>query len=73
VNRGPSLANCSTAIVAAVVAEMVAREQREEVAQRRREEALHAVIRHPQRIACVDQPRNFAVSVDAEILSGRPG
>lgn len=53
VNRGPSLANCSAAIVAAIEADAEARQQREEAARRRRDEAFRAVLRHPQRIALV--------------------
>ncbi len=46
-NRGPSLLNCSDAIAAAVVAEIVARERGMEAAQRRRKEAYRAVMRRP--------------------------
>jgi hypothetical protein len=56
-NRGPSLLSCSDAIAAAVIADATARQEREEAAQRRREEAWRAVMRYPQRIALVDLRR----------------
>jgi hypothetical protein len=54
VNRGPSLRGTSDAIAAAVVADIEAREQREEDARQRRDEAFRAVIRHPERVALVE-------------------
>jgi len=51
VNRGPSFLSCSAAIVAAVVADAVAREQREEAHRRWSEEAFRAVLRRPDRVA----------------------
>jgi hypothetical protein len=54
VNRSPSFASCSTAIAAAVLADALAREQRVEAAQRRREETVRAALRRPERIAVVD-------------------
>jgi hypothetical protein len=54
VNRGPSLANCSTAIAAAVIADATAPEEREDARQRRNEAAARAVMRRPERIAPVD-------------------
>ena len=57
VNRGPSLLSCSDAIAAAVVADIVAREQREEAAQRQREEAWRAVLRRPLSAALVEPRR----------------
>lgn len=47
VARGPSLMHTSIAIAAAVAADNIAREQREEDARRRREEDL-AALRRPQ-------------------------
>jgi hypothetical protein len=54
VNRGPSFADCSTAIAAAVVADIVAREQREEAARRRSQEVSRAVMRRPLSVAWID-------------------
>jgi hypothetical protein len=54
VNRGLSFATCSTAIAAVVVADALAREQREKAAQRRREETVRAALRRPERTALVD-------------------
>ena len=54
VSRGPSLASCSDAIASAIVADIVAREQRQEAALERREEAFRAALRRPQSIALVD-------------------
>jgi hypothetical protein len=56
VNRGPSFASCSTAIVAAVVADIEAREQREDAHRRWFEEASRAVQRRPDRIALQTLP-----------------
>jgi hypothetical protein len=53
VNRGPSYLRCSTAIVAAAVADIAAREQREEAHRRRSEEAFRAVQQRPEKIALV--------------------
>jgi hypothetical protein len=53
VNRGPSLANCSTAFAAAVIADATACEEREDARQRRDEAAARAVMRRPERIALV--------------------
>jgi hypothetical protein len=49
--------SCSAAIAAAVVADIVAREQREEAAQRQREEAWRAVLRRPLSAALVEPRR----------------
>jgi hypothetical protein len=57
VNRGPSLLSCSDAIAAAVVADIVAREQRDAAAQRRREEAFSAMVRRPLSRGGVDPRR----------------
>jgi hypothetical protein len=57
VPRGPSLASCATAIAAAAVAGAVARDRREEAAQRRREEAWRAVLRRPLSTALVEPRR----------------
>jgi hypothetical protein len=51
VPRGPSLANCSAAIAAAIEADAKARHEREEAALRRMEQAHRAVMRRPARIA----------------------
>jgi hypothetical protein len=56
VPRGPSLANCSAAIAAAVVADIVAREQREEEFRRLRDEAHRAVMRRALSVAWVEPP-----------------
>ena len=55
VSRGPSLASCSDAIASAIVADIVAREQRQEAALERREEAFRAVMRRPLSVALVDR------------------
>jgi hypothetical protein len=57
VNRGPSLASCSDAIAAAVVADIAAQEQLDEAAQRRREEAFRAAMRRPLSTALVEPRR----------------
>jgi hypothetical protein len=54
---GPSLASSSTAIAAAAVAEAVARQEREEQAQLRREEALGPAMLCPLSIALGDPSR----------------
>jgi hypothetical protein len=51
VNRGPSLATCSVAIVAAIEADAKARREREEAHRRWSEEASRAVQRRPESIA----------------------
>ena len=55
VNRGPSLMSCGDAIAAAVVADIVAREQRAKAAERRREEAFLGVLRRPLSVALVER------------------
>lgn|GEM_PF-6547844 len=57
VNRGPSLLSCSDAIAAAVVADIVARQQREEAAHRRWQEASRAVMRRPLSVAWIEPPK----------------
>ena len=57
VNRGPSLLSCSDAIAAAVVADIVAREQRDEAAQRLRDEAFRSVVWRPLSVALVEPRR----------------
>jgi hypothetical protein len=57
VNRGPSLSNCSAAIVAAVVADARAREQRDEAARGRQEEVFEETQRHPLKVAWVEPPK----------------
>jgi hypothetical protein len=57
VNRGPSLLGCSDAIAAAVVADIVAREQRDAAALERRDEAFRAAMRRPLSVALVDPRR----------------
>lgn len=54
VDRGASLANCSAAIVAAIEADIEAKQEREEAAWRRREEVFRTVQRYPLRVALVD-------------------
>jgi hypothetical protein len=54
VPRGPSLASCSAAIAAAVVADAKAREERESAHQRWFEQAARAVDRRPDRVKWVD-------------------
>jgi hypothetical protein len=51
VNRGPSFASCSAAIAAAVVADIEARQAREEAHRRWSEATFRAVLRRPDRIA----------------------
>ncbi|HVC03826.1 MAG TPA: hypothetical protein VND88_04050 [Candidatus Acidoferrales bacterium] len=52
--RGHSFAACSTAIAAAVLADVTAREEREVARQWRNREAVRAVIRNPDKIAMVE-------------------
>lgn len=54
VPRGPSLASCSAAIVAAVIADATAAQEREEAYRRWREEAFRAGERYPLKVALVD-------------------
>ena len=54
VNRGPSLASCNAAIASAAVADIDARQAREEAHRQWSEEAFRAVVRRPERIAFVD-------------------
>jgi hypothetical protein len=56
VPRGPSLANCSAAIAAAIEADIVAREKREDAARRRSQEAFRAVMRRPLSVAWKSPP-----------------
>jgi hypothetical protein len=51
VNRGPSLASCSAAIVDAIVADIVAREQPEAAYRQEREAAFRAAERYPLKVA----------------------
>jgi hypothetical protein len=51
VPRGPSLRECSDAIVAAIEADAKARQEREVAHRRWSEEVSRAAERHPQRIA----------------------
>jgi hypothetical protein len=53
--RGPSLASCSDAIARAVIANIEARQEREEAHRRWSEQAFRAVLRRPDKIALVDQ------------------
>ncbi len=57
VPRGPSLASCSAAIVAAIEADVRAREQRAEAAERSREQAVRAAMRYPERVALMTPPK----------------
>jgi hypothetical protein len=52
--RGPSLANCSAAIAAALLADIEARLEREAAYRRWREEAFRAVEHYPLRVALDD-------------------
>jgi hypothetical protein len=57
VPRGPSLASASSAIAAAVVADIEARLEREAAYRQWREQAVSAVERHPLKVAWVEPPK----------------
>jgi hypothetical protein len=57
VNRGPSFASCSAAIVAAIEADATARQKREAAYRQEREEAFRAAERYPQRVALMTPPK----------------
>jgi hypothetical protein len=63
VNRGPSLASASSAIVVALLADSKARQERLEAHRQWSEEAFRAVVRRPDRVALQTLPTLYQQTV----------